>query len=298
MRRVFLSFADTRLHRSAQRLAAQACSLNFFDEIVILNENDLSAEFAELFSDVLVPTVRGFGYWCWKPQIVLQTLERLEFGDIIQYSDIGCHLNPGGRQRLEEYFEIASNCPSGILGFEASYPQAPFPHDGREIPDWPDAHWAKGDLIDYLGVRDRLDILHSPTIQSGVFLLKKTPAVVQLITAWRDTYIKNFALADDSQSKSSNFPGFVEHRHDQSIFSLLCKLSNACTLSASEFWYPLYPGRPEGDWETLRNFPIHAKRDLDFGIFGNFNRRIELEKAVMKKRIKSWSSNLANRAKT
>ena len=31
------------------------------------------------------------------------------------------------------------------------------------------------------------------------------------------------SLIDDSPSKAPNYPGFREHRHDQSIFSLLSK---------------------------------------------------------------------------
>lgn len=37
-------------------------------------------------------------------------------------------------------------------------------------------------------------------------------------------FLTDFSLIDDSPSKSENMNGFIEHRHDQSVFSLLFKV--------------------------------------------------------------------------
>ena len=78
----------------------------------------------------------------------------------------------------------------------------------------------------------------------------------------------NFSLLDDTPSRSSNFDGFVDHRHDQAIFSLLCLKHKVTVLSAYEFWYPanLSYGILGMDWEALEDFPIHAKRDKKIGL--------------------------------
>lgn len=42
------------------------------------------------------------------------------------------------------------------------------------------------------------------------------------------------SLVDDSYSQSPNFPEYIEGRHDQSIFSVLTKLSGGTALPATE----------------------------------------------------------------
>jgi len=67
------------------------------------------------------------------------------------------------------------------------------------------------------------------------------------------------SLIDDTPSKTNNDHDFIEHRHDQSVFSLLCKLNKIYSLSASECeWAEDANGRY---WSHLKLNPILAKRD-------------------------------------
>lgn len=275
MKKVLVSFADSRLRRSLERIRSQAMALSTYDELFIFDEYDLGADFQKEFSDVLNSETRGFGYWVWKPQVILQVLSQLSDGDILHYVDVGCHLNIFGRERLLQYFEIASQSELGILAFQARRPEAPMLDDGRRIPKWIDREWTKGDLIDYFNVRDNSDILDTPTIQSGTFFIKKNEATVKFVSKWLQTYRDDFSFADDSPSKSENFPNFKEHRHDQAIFSVMAKIEKASTISASEFWYPIDEKFSRGDWNYLANFPIHARRDLDFGKRINLLRKVK-----------------------
>ena len=63
----FLSFADSRMSAALERLGRQAEALDFFDEITLFTEHDLSAEFTNRMGRYLTPSCRGFGYWSWKP---------------------------------------------------------------------------------------------------------------------------------------------------------------------------------------------------------------------------------------
>ena len=63
----FLSFADSRMAAALERLGRQAEALEFFDEITLFTEHDLSAEFTGRMGKYLTPSCRGFGYWSWKP---------------------------------------------------------------------------------------------------------------------------------------------------------------------------------------------------------------------------------------
>ena len=67
---------------------------------------------------------------------------------------------------------------------------------------------------------------------------------------------------------------FIEHRHDQSVFSLLCKLNNIFSLSVYENfeWSLDNKGR---NWDHLFESPIQARRDLKYLSFYAFKKKIK-----------------------
>lgn len=259
MKKIFLTFADQRMRRALERIHNQAINMGVYDCIVIANENNLDLNFREKFAKYLKPEFRGFGYWTWKAQIILQTLNQMSDGDILQYTDAGCHLNSSGRKRLDEYFLKAQDSESGILAFQAIPP--PFHNSKIKLPNLQESRWCKGDLIDALAVRSREEIMSTQTIGAGVIFIKKCEESTRIVKHWLDIYESNINLIDNSKSRSEDPFGFVEHRHDQSIFSILAKLNRVETVSAYEYWYPhaIFPLLP--DWKILKDYPIHAKRD-------------------------------------
>ena len=94
--------------------------------------------------------------------------------------------------------------------------------------------YTKSDLLNYFGVLKNKKITHSPQYESGCIFLKKNKFTLKLLDEWAEVYKKDFSLVDDSKSKIKNFKGFLENRHDQSIFSLICKKNKVKTLSAFE----------------------------------------------------------------
>lgn len=263
----FVTFGDPRLTQARKRIRRQAEKMGVFDSrIRILSETDLDADFRERMGSHLIPGSRGFGYWCWKPQVVLQTLREMKNGDVLLYADIGCHLNPRGLKRLEEYRQLAIK--HGLVAFQ-SRARCPASETDRSLHFLYDRHRTKMDLLKYFAVDGNLDLLDSGIVGAGAFLVKKCNKGEVIITQWRQCYYDNFALADDSPSVSSNFPGFVANSHDQSIFSILCKKYGACLLSCGEY-VRIRAYMPEnGDksawpdyWRELKDYPVLAKRDL------------------------------------
>ena len=245
------------------RLASQAQNIRCFDGVFNRSEKDLDPEFVKKFQWALKSNVKGFGYWCWKPQIILQTLKLLKENDTLLYLDAGCHLNPNGLWRLNEYFAIAEKSETGILAFQAREPEPPFPHDGRWLPDLRERYWTKGDVLDYFCVRDRPNITDSQSFGAGIILFRNCDPARSFLEEWRAVFEQDFGNIDDTPSKSGNLPGFKGHRHDQSIFSVLAKLRGVSTVSAYEYWYP-QPNTKQPDWEVLKDYPILAKRDKEY----------------------------------
>ena len=270
MKTYFLTFASSDLENSLYRITKEAKNLNFYDYIFSYTENDLDANFKIIFNEYLKFGTRGFGYWSWKPQIILQVLDKMNEGDILQYSDVGCHLNTKGLDRLSQYFEITKKTESGILAFQNKLPEFPLQYDGRKMFNFYDYQYLKGDLIDYFNIRKCEQVLKTHTIGAGIIFIRKCDASIEIIKKWLNTIKFDFHLIDDTKSKSPNSEGFIEHRHDQAIFSILCKLNNVETLSAYEYYYPSKENLNIPDWSMLTNFPIWAKRDKKFTLQSSF----------------------------
>lgn len=258
---IFITFADSDMRKSLSRISAQAVAMNTFDRIHAFNERDLDISFRRRHAAVLKRGTRGFGYWCWKPQIILQTLASMRENDLLLYADAGCHLNPKGVERLQQYFALANESPSGIVAFQPGKPLwRGVPNPKQYRTDMRSRCWVKGDLLDHLNVRRRKDILDAPMITAGVQIIRKTQRSQEMIADWLGVIEHDFALVDDSRSRSANLPQFIEHRHDQAIYSILAMLRGIETVSMFECWYPNADGSGP-DWSVLEHFPIHAKRD-------------------------------------
>ena len=94
-------------------------------------------------------------------------------------------------------------------------------------------------------------------IQAGAIFVHRRPGVERLFLDWIDVFAKRFDLVDDTPSLSQNLDGFVAHRHDQSVFSLLAKKAGVTLLPASE----QYPSSPGLQWKDLKQYPLHHRRD-------------------------------------
>jgi hypothetical protein len=247
--------------------------MDIFDNIYMLTEHDLPIDFKEHFKDKLIPGSRGYGYWSWKPEVMLLALDRIQDGDCLLYIDAGCHLNSRGRQRLLEYFKIIEQEKTGMVAFKATQPteeNSSLVYDGRKLFDQPNYRWIKGDLFNYFGMKDNPSVVNDQAIGAGIIFVRKCDRVIRIVREWQQIIWHHFNLLDDTPSVSANLVGFIEHRHDQAIWTLLCLKHRITTLSAYEYWYPMKNDKKlRPDWLALSDFPIHAKRDKDFGMLRN-----------------------------
>ena len=124
MPKVYLcSFATNDLKHSVKRFKNQASELNFYEGIKIFGPKDLSfkkkKQIKEL-SNKKYNTKNPYGFCSWKPEIILNYLHEIPYDSILQYSDIGNHLNLKGINRLKEYINFANK--KNILTFKYKKP--------------------------------------------------------------------------------------------------------------------------------------------------------------------------------
>ena len=259
MKRYFISFASPKMKLALDKVIKQSVKMNYFDEIIPYTIDNLRKEFIERYEHKLNDNIRGFGYWSWKPEIIKQTLAKMDDGDQLLYLDAGCNLNINGKERLREYFNMLST-DKQLVTFINDTKDIVFHNKEVTLPNWPLKNWIKGDLIDYFNIRERHDILNKQVYFAGILLLQKGNVSERFIDVWQETIQTNWSFIDDSPSISPNLDDFIEHRHDQAIFSVLCNFYPVHEVSGCEVVYPKIKGRG-GDWKKLKSFPIHARRD-------------------------------------
>jgi hypothetical protein len=225
----FISFADSiKNQEAAKRIEHEAKSFNYFSNITIYNENLLDQEFYENHFNFMQKNRRGFGYWIWKPQILIQELNKINFGDSLVYADAGCTLNPKGISRLNEYVELSKKY--GIVGFQ----------NGME-----ERIWTKNDLFILLNYTK-----FSTQVLTGAYVMTKTEKTIEFAKLWGEICLKdNYRYVNDSKSLSINYILFKEHRHDQSIFSILIRQYVGLILN--------------NEIQLNLNFPIYASRKIN-----------------------------------
>jgi hypothetical protein len=215
----FATFGSDGWEGALERIKKQVLEFNIFEELFIYHSNNLKSdtEFWSKHSNFIENNRKLYGYDIWKPYLILKSLQKIEEGDILIYTDSGCEWNLKGKERLLDYIHLVNSNDKNILGFQLNLLEK---------------EWTKMDLIDYMGAYEHIE---SGQIIGGINFFKKTDKTIQFLQEWYNICC-NYDLINDSPSKIPNIPAFKYHRHDQSVFSLLCKKYDVNILP-DETWY-------------------------------------------------------------
>lgn len=225
-----------------KRMKEQVRALALFDRCWFCSEFSLPGKFVRRHAWAFSFYSRGFGYYIWKPYLIERALLELEEDDVLVYSDVGNHFDRKSASRLREYIAVASRARTPSLAPQLS-------------SNFPEQHWTKREMIRFLRAEHEDAILHSPQFEANLILIVNQPRAREMIRRWNEVYESEPKLFDDSQSLDQ-FEGFVEHRHDQSAFSILGKQYGIVRLP------------PEQDDFVLRKRDTNfRKRDFTFFVF-------------------------------
>lgn len=235
---ILVSFADNRYRNSLKRLENQTRDFPFDERYFLTEKNSLTKEYWRKLKPWLYR--RGYGFWAWKSSILKEYLNKLDEGDMLFWSDAGLMWNstPTSLQKFDEYVKKLSG-DNDILVFNQ-------PTVEQE--------WTKGDVLEALGVYNNEDICNSLQFLGGLFLIKKTARTLELIDKLIELCDLSKELITDKRSSVPNKVGFKEHRHDQSLFSVLVKTYPHVAIPWQETQVE------DGDWSKLADHPIQARR--------------------------------------
>lgn len=200
-----ISYGDAEYASQRDFFKETALASHFFDQVTVFTPEDIDPAFSTYFEDTLSYR-KGGGFWIWKPYFVQKALESMEENDILIYCDAGCMINNKGEKRFKEYIELLNQSKTGCLSFE-------LPH--KEI------EYTKQEVFDYFKTSEA--VIRSNQLVAGVLLLRKCTHTTLLVNKWYSALCENPLLFTDDKDKNAQHSEFIDHRHDQSIFSVLRK---------------------------------------------------------------------------
>lgn len=204
---ILVTFADRRFSNSLKRIEVQTRRFPFNERYFLNEDTCLTKEYWKRLKPWLYR--RGFGYWSWKFSIVKEYLEKINENDLLFYSDAGITWN-SSEKALELFREHITSLSedNDILVFS----QQTITKD-----------WTKGDILQEMDVYDDDNICNGKQLYAGFFCIKKTPQNMEIIDKLVSLSDIRRELITDKRSIYPNKKGFIENRHDQSIFSVLIR---------------------------------------------------------------------------
>jgi hypothetical protein len=161
---------------------------------------DLDESFKETYAHILSEP-KGYGWWIWKPYIILKELNKLQDNEILVYID-------STDWPSREFFEKA------LAHF-----------DNNDIllvnRGFINGEWTKRDAFVLMDC-DNEKYYNALQLEAGVIALKSTQFNIDLMSEWFNFCIdKNIVTDSTNVCGLPNLPGFKDHRHDQSILTNL-----------------------------------------------------------------------------
>ena len=173
-------------------------------EIIVFDKKDIDNAFIEK-NKYILNCSRGGGYWLWKPYIINETLKKINDNDILFYLDSKYYFIEDFTNLYSEYMKnndllVWKNKPNGQV--------------------WYMKNWCKMDVINKYNMFDKIFNENAEDCWGGALVLKKNKNTIKYIQEWLDMSCI-YEDITDTQSKMGNSDIFCEHRHDQSLLSII-----------------------------------------------------------------------------
>jgi len=231
-----------------QRMQSQAESCSFIDEVYICSKatSNIYNKFHIEHGDFVEKNLRGYGYWLWKPYILYEYIRSLPENDIVLYADIGCELSPSGAIIFNRILKKLKKF--NFIFFNTGNNQSEY-------------FWTKREVIELFNLPENL--LQKQQVAATFFLMKKTNCTLDFLNQWlKIANDKNHLYLNDKVIVDQH-SDFKEHRHDQSILSLMVKkyglkILNLKYTFSKQLYYKDSP---------ILMFPIHGVRNLTKSAF-------------------------------
>jgi hypothetical protein len=202
--KILINYAHNLYTKAQLKNCTTGLEIGGFDLIIKYKFEHIDSNFYIKNKNIL-DQKRGAGYWLWKPYFIYKTMvERMTDDDVLYYCDAGHYFY----NSIDHYIPHMEKTEQKFLTFGTQ---------GSSLKNY-----TKRDVLHYMNVDN--DYYHSKnkTYEATWFLLKKNKFTLNFIKEWLE-YSQDYRLITDSFNECGlpNYPEFIDHRHDQSIFNIL-----------------------------------------------------------------------------
>lgn len=197
-RTTLLTFADEKFEER-QRYTVENIA-HLFDDYKNYGPKDLEKNFID-DNIKIYSSYRGFGYWIWKPYIILDFLNNCDDDMIAVYCDAGDIIHADTLSKMKKELEHE----------DMMFIKGKFLH----------SNYTKRDCFVLMDCDDE-KYWNSGQVYASALFCKKTSKTIEFLEEWQ-SYCKNYNVVTDAPNVcgKENIGGFIDHRHDQSILTNL-----------------------------------------------------------------------------
>lgn len=171
-------------------------------EIIFFHKKDIDPDFVRT-NKYILDQHRGGGYWLWKPYIICETLKKIGENDLLFYIDSKYYFT-------ESFGELYKDLLRQDLLVWRNKPNE---------PSYSLKNWCKMDIIQKYHIFDQVFHHNMEACWAGSMIMRKTSQVTAMMQEWLQMCCCNDIT--DSPSTVPNSREFYDHRHDQSLLSIV-----------------------------------------------------------------------------
>jgi hypothetical protein len=209
MTHYFLTYNDDTHFPFMQKLVESVRNFGPKFKINIFNKSSISPNFIKEHKNIL-ELKRGGGYWLWKPYIINETMKKLNDGDVLFYLDSKYYFT----ENFEGLYKPLLDANDIVVWKNK-------PNDNEFLMK----NWCKMDVIQKYNMYDKVFIENANDCWAGAICIKKNSKTLKMMEEWLNMCCNNMDITD-APSAIPNSDEFIEHRHDQSMLSIVLHKNN------------------------------------------------------------------------
>lgn len=195
-----VTFATKEYAGSAEVLRHSALLHGGADRVAVYREKDAEPWFENRPALAAGKTVRGYGWWSWKPWVIRKALGTALPRGVVVYCDAGMVIEGS----LDPY--VAATAHVGLFRL------------GPVAKEYTNERWTKPDVLELMGATPAQR--RAPQCNAAIQVWRNTPEAWALLDEYQ-LWCERAEVMDDVHRTLTPPPDFEDHRHDQSVLSVL-----------------------------------------------------------------------------